>query len=70
MEEQMEPDDYWITAEKVCQRLKLPASTLWDMVRANKIPHARLSPRVVRFNWKMIEAWMEAHKKVDAVKPD
>jgi len=47
-----------LTAEDVCQYLKIPRSTLYKLSRDKKIPAFRVG-RHWRFNRKKIEEWVD-----------
>jgi len=52
----------WLTATEAASLLGVPRSTVHSYVRAKRIPFARLSPRVIRFDREELLAWLEARR--------
>jgi excisionase family DNA binding protein len=50
----------WMNAEEAAEFLGVAQSTLYGYVREHRIPHLRLSPRVLRFDRDELTAWLEA----------
>jgi len=47
--------------EQAAKRLGLKIGTLYALVSTKKIPHIRLSKRIVRFDATALDAWLAAH---------
>ena len=58
-----------LTYTEVVKRTGLKIGTLYALVSQKRIPHVRLSSRLVRFPADDIDAWLEAHR-VEASSPD
>ncbi len=52
-----------LTYQQAAEFLNLPRGSLYSLVYLKKIPHVRLSPRVVRFDQAELDAWLE-HRSV------
>lgn len=49
-----------LTYQQAAQYLSLPLGSLYSLVHLKRIPHVRLSPRVVRFDEAELDAWLDA----------
>ena len=47
-----------ITYQELAARLSVPVNTLYSWVANGKIPHVRLTSRVVRFDDEQITLWL------------
>jgi excisionase family DNA binding protein len=55
------PTDEMGGYREVSAWLGIPVSTLYSMVHHKRIPHVRLSGRMVRFSKRAIDAWLAAN---------
>ena len=51
-----------LTYKKAAARLGMPVGTLYALVSEGRIPHIRLSQRMVRFDPDELEAWIDAQR--------
>jgi excisionase family DNA binding protein len=58
----------FVTYEQASELTGLPVGTLYALVHHKRIPHLRLSRRLVRFSRASLLAWLEAHR-VDGQEP-
>jgi len=56
-----EPTDEMGGYAEASRWLGIPVSTLYSMVHHRRIPHVRLSGRMVRFSKREIDAWLAAN---------
>ena len=64
----IQPEDL-LTPEQLAERLQVKLSWVWEQTRSrnrskNPLPFVRLSPKVLRFDWRVVAAWIE--NKADA----
>jgi len=50
-----------MTYQEMADKLGMPLPSLYTMVHRRRIPHLRLSGRMVRFNPTEVEQWLDAH---------
>lgn len=51
-----------LTYEQAARRLALKRGTLYALVSARRIPHVRMSSRIVRFKASDLDAWVASHQ--------
>jgi len=51
-----------LTYKKAAARLGMPVGTLYALVSEGRIPHIRLSRRMVRFDPEELEGWIDAQR--------
>jgi excisionase family DNA binding protein len=49
-----------LTAKPIAKQLNASTSRIYQLVRANQIPHVRLGSRQIRFDPRKIADWIEA----------
>jgi|HubBroStandDraft_6_1064221.scaffolds.fasta_scaffold409965_1 hypothetical protein len=59
----IQPEDL-LTPAELAERLKVPLSWIWEQTRRrnrskNSLPTIYLSPKVVRFSWTAVSAWIQ-----------
>jgi len=50
-----------LDAEEAAQLLRIPRSTLYELVRSRGLPHVRIGDRGLRFTRDGLEEWVETH---------
>ena len=55
-----------MTPEQVCEMLKISKSTLYKKVSKRKIPHIKISNKILRFSKVEIERWLRARAVKDS----
>jgi hypothetical protein len=58
----IQPEDL-LTPAELAARLKVPLSWVWEQTRTrnkdkNPLPVVRLTPKVLRFRWTAVSAWL------------
>jgi len=51
-----------LTYKKAAARLGMPVGTLYALVSEGRIPHIRISKRMVRFDPVELDAWVDARR--------
>lgn len=59
----------FLTYAEVSARLGIKVETLYVMVHRGSIPHVRLSRRMVRFEPRVLDAWVAEHRMPTADTP-
>lgn len=54
--------DRKLSYQEAADFLGLPVGTLYAMVSTKKIPHYRISKRLIRFSEAELQRWTEKHK--------
>lgn len=62
-----EPTLRYLNYAQAAEYLAMPVGTLRSLVSHRKIPHARMGPRLVRFELADLDAWIAAHKQCAVV---
>jgi len=52
----------YLTYNQAAKFLNMPKGTLYALVHERRVPHVRLSSRMVRFSRAELEAWLTAHR--------
>jgi excisionase family DNA binding protein len=52
----------YLNYKQAAEYLSMPIGTLRSLVSHRKIPHARMGPRLVRFELADLDAWIAQHK--------
>lgn len=60
-------DDPLLTYQETSVLLGIPVNTLYGLIHQHRIPHIRLSGRMIRFNRSELEAWLDERRV--AVRP-
>jgi excisionase family DNA binding protein len=55
-----------ITYREFCEFTGIPLATAYSMVARHRVPHVRLSARLVRFDLDEIQRWLTTHTVTDA----
>lgn len=50
-----------LTYREFCELTGIPLATAYSMVARHRVPHVRLSARLVRFDLDEIQRWLTAH---------
>lgn len=50
-----------MTANEAAQLLRVPRSTLYELVRSRGLPHVRIGDRGLRFTRLDLETWVSEH---------
>lgn len=61
------PVSRYLNYTQAAAYLAMPVGTLRSLVSHRKIPHARMGPRLVRFELADLDAWIAAHKQCAVV---
>lgn len=56
------PDEPLLTYQQASQVLGVPRGTLYALVHHNRVPHIRLGRRLVRFDRRQLEEFIDAHR--------
>ncbi len=58
----MKDKPHHFTYEQASEFLNMPRGTLYSLVHRKRIPHIRLSRRLVRFEESALRAWIAEHR--------
>ena len=58
-----------LTYREFCELTGIPLATAYSMVARHRVPHVRLSARLVRFDLDEIHRWLTTHTVADAPTP-
>lgn len=50
-----------LTADEAARLLRVPRSTLYELVRSRGLPHVRIGDRALRFTRSDLEEWIAQH---------
>jgi excisionase family DNA binding protein len=50
-----------LTSDEAARLLRVPRSTLYELVRSRGLPHVRIGDRALRFTRADLEAWVASH---------
>jgi excisionase family DNA binding protein len=50
-----------MTADEAARLLRVPRSTLYELVRSRGLPHVRIGDRGLRFTRSDLETWVSEH---------
>lgn len=55
---QLSPSDPLLTADEAARLLRVPRSTLYELVRSRGLPHIRIGERGLRFTRSDLHEWI------------
>ena len=54
-----------LTYQEISKLLNIKIATLYSLVSRRRIPHIRLSGKMVRFDQEQIERWLDARRRAE-----